>query len=157
MDMDPIDIRFGTNPTFDVLSNLADKPFVFEGDRFRSIESLLQSLKVADINEQRDFWRRSGLYAKKHGRKIDWWTYRTLWWKGVPLDRDGDEYQLFLDRVYGKCYAQNAVFRAVLASTGDRELQHSIGTVDQERTILTRSEFLDRLVILRDLATKKLS
>ena len=150
-----IDIHFGKSGQFDVLSNLADKWFTFDGVQVRTIESVLQAIKIYDQDKQAEFWDKNGFWCKKAGRNVNWWDSRVLWWKGQPMDRDGEEYQEFLDRLYGAAYAQCQEFRDALVATCEQEMQHSIGTVDQERTILTVDEFLDRLYILRTVALKK--
>lgn len=149
-----IDIDWRVDDQFRVLSNLADKPFIFDHERIRSLECVLQSIKIMDSTEQSLYFDRPGSWCKKFGRKIPWDQCRILWWKGNPMDRDGEEYQDFLDRLYGACFAQCEEFRRALIATGDQELLHSIGTADPEFTILTRDEFLTRLYILRDVANK---
>lgn len=147
-----IDIDWRVDNQFRILSNLADKRFVFDGEHILGLECVLQSIKIMDANEQAAFWQRPGMWCKKMGRKLPWQGTRLLWWKGVPMDRDGVEYQDFLDRLYAACFASNEAFRNALVATGDEELTHSIGTVDQEFTILTQKEFLDRLCTLRQVA-----
>lgn len=149
-----IDIHYGESGPFDILSNLADKWFTFDGIEVRTIESVLQAIKIYDPEKQAEFWTKNGYWCKKHGRKVNWWDSRVLWWRGQPMDRDGEDYQDFLDRLYGAAYAQCPAFRAALVATQEQELEHSIGTVDQEKTILTVDEFLDRLYTLRTIAIK---
>lgn len=148
-----IDIRFtgkGLNPN-DHLSNLAPKPFWFRGVYTKTIEGILQSLKVYDKKKQAEFWGLNGFAAKKAGRHISWQNDQILWWDEKPMDRHGPDYQDFLDELYGACYAQDPYFRLVLQETADEELDHSIGNTDPEFTILTKDEFLSRLRILREL------
>lgn len=150
-----IDIDWRVDDEFRILSNLADKSFVFDGEQIRSLECVLQSIKIMDATEQAKFFSAPGAWCKKMGRKLPWSQTRLLWWKGVPMDRDSEEYQRFLDRLFGACYTCNRPFREALVASGDRELLHTIGTVDSEFTILTQEEFLSRLRILRDLAKKQ--
>lgn len=150
-----IDIDWRVDDEFRILSNLADKRFVFDGEHIRSLECVLQSIKIVDADEQAKFWQQPGFWCKKMGRKLPWQGSRLLWWKGVPMDRDGEEYQAFLDRLYGAVFTQHEKFREALVLSGDQELTHSIGSTDPEFTILTQEEFLSRLRMLRDLAIKK--
>lgn len=147
-----IDIDWRVDDQHRILSNLADKRFFFDGELIYSIESVLQSIKIVDEAEQAVYWTRSGIWCKKAGRKIPWQGSRVLFWKGKPMDRDGEDYQDFLDQLYAACFADCKPFRAALAATGDEELTHSIGTVDQEHTILTQREFLCRLNTMRQVA-----
>lgn len=149
-----IDIDWRVDDQFRILSNLAEKPFGFDYEHVGSIEAVLQSLKVQDATEQAIFWTKPPFWCMKMGRKIPWQQTRLLWWKGVPMDRDGEEYQIFLDRLYAACYAASKPFRDGLIASGDKELMHTIGTIDQEFTILTQEEFLSRLLTLRMVAIK---
>lgn len=150
-----IDIDYRVEGEFQILSNLADKRFIFDGEHIRNLEGVLQSIKLVNEAEQVEFWQQPGYWCKKAGRKIPWQGSRILWWKGVPMDRDGEDYQAFLDRLYGAVFAQNEKFREALIASGDQELIHTIGSTDPEFTILTQEEFLSRLRMLRDLAIKK--
>lgn len=150
-----IDIDWRVDDEYRILSNLADKRFVFDGEHIRSLECVLQSIKIVDANEQAKFWQQPGFWCKKQGRNIPWQGSRLLWWKGVPMDRDGDEYQSFLDGLYGAVFVQCPAFSAALVASGDQELTHSIGSTDPMFTILTQEEFLSRLRMLRDMAIKK--
>ena len=145
-----LNIRYnGTDDSEGLLSNLATKPFVFRGRYTQTIEGVLQSLKVYDPIEQSQFWSMNGFTAKKAGRVINWYDSQILWWDAKPIDRHGEEYQMLLDELYGQCYAQNSSFRQALADTKQYEFQHTIGSIDKERTILTIDEFISRLEVLR--------
>lgn len=148
-----INIRYGSNTPYDILSNLAFKPFKFRGVEALTIEGILQSLKVYSVEGQAEFWRMSGWDAKKAGRLINWWDSQILWWDEKPIDRHGPEYQDLLDELYGECYAQSEEFRFALEQIvkPNDVLTHTIGNVDPEKTILTQDEFLSRLHILRDI------
>lgn len=150
-----IDIDWRVDDEYRPLSNLMDNRFVFDGEHIRSPECILQSIKVVDAAEQATFWQHRGMMCKKLGRKIPWQGSRLLWWKGKPMDRDGPEYQEFLDRMYGALFTQNAAFREALILSGTEELTHTIGSTDPVHTILTQEEFLSRLYTLRDMAIKK--
>lgn len=150
--MDVLDIRYtGVDDAAGLLSNLATKPFMFRGCYTLTIEGVLQSLKVYDVEQQQAFWTMKGFAAKKAGRGIIWQTSQILWWNQQPIDRHGEDYQDFLDELFAQCYSQNQQFRDALAAVRGIELQHTIGNVDPERTILTVDEFLDRLKVLQSL------
>ncbi len=147
------DIRFtGKNiDEFEILSNLAPKPFIFRGKQTRTVEGILQSVKVFDLKKQAEFWMMDGFTAKRAGRNIKWQDSQVLWWNEQPIDRHGFEYQDFLDELYATCYAQCSDFRLALQRSKGYELQHTIGNVDPERTILTVDEFIGRLQALQTL------
>lgn len=149
-----IDIRFtGKGESiFDMLSNLAPKPFVFKGVRTRTIEGVLQSFKVYDPISQSRLWAMNGFEAKKAGRHINWQADQILWWNQQPIDRHGEAYQDLLDELYASCYSQCALFREALTASESNELDHTIGNTDPQFTILTKVEFLSRLTTLRELA-----
>jgi predicted NAD-dependent protein-ADP-ribosyltransferase YbiA (DUF1768 family) len=118
------------------LSNFAPHAFVFDGVACACMEGLLQSLKVADIDEQRRVCRLVGPHAQSFGRKHDWSITGTLWWNGKAA--------------YGALFEQSEKFRDALAATGTAQLLHSLGKADPCETILTTEEFCTRLHRLRE-------
>jgi len=130
------------------LSNFCFHPFTFRGFKINSMEGLLQSLKVSDIEKQKKFFSLVGFNAKKAGKNYDWKTSQTLYWQGIAMYRDGAEYSDFLNEVYN-ALSENEEFRKALLDSGDEVLTHSIGKRDYRETILTEQEFCDRLMILR--------
>lgn len=150
----PIDIYGGKCGEFNILSNLADKPFVFRGIKFRTIEGALQAIKTDNPSLQQGIYELSGFTAKTTGRSLNWQQYQTLWCFEEATDRHGDEYQRFLDELYATCYSQNPAFRAALRESGSRPLLHTVGNTDPERTVLTIDEFVSRLLVLREEAKK---
>jgi predicted NAD-dependent protein-ADP-ribosyltransferase YbiA (DUF1768 family) len=131
------------------LSNFAAHKFTIDGVTCASMEGFLQSLKIEDSAEQQRVCGLVGEAAQKAGRRHDWATSGTLWWRGAPIDRLSDAYQALLDRAYEALFAQSDKFRAALAATGDRRIAHTIGKSDPCDTILTVMEFCARLERLR--------
>lgn len=144
-----LDIRYGSKTQWDVLSNLAPKPFVFRNARVGSLEAVLQAIKTPNGSIQDSILPLSGALAKRSGKSLDWRSTRYLFWDGEMMHRDEVEYQDFLDDLYSACWAQSPEFRKVLWQSKPYRLTHSIGYTDKERTILTVREFLDRLEGLR--------
>lgn len=144
-----IDIKAKAPFPAGALSNLAAHEFTFDGVACAAMESLLQSLKIADPDEQEVFCHLDGPEARGRGRGYDWKSTGTLWWRGEGIDRLSDAYQALLDRAYEALFAQSAKFRAALAATGTAPLAHSIGKDDPTETILTTEEFILRLEALR--------
>ena len=131
------------------LSNFAAHAFVFDGVDCASMEGFLQSLKIADAAEQRTVCGLVGEEAQTWGRRYDWSVTGTLWWRGVPMDRLSDEYQVLLDGAYAALLAQSKRFRDALRATGQAQLVHRAGKDDPCTTILTAEEFCSRLERLR--------
>ena len=134
------------------LSNFAPHRFIFDGVDCGSIEGCLQSLKFDKVPVQIEVCTLIGLKAKMRGKNRNkaWKSRQTLWWKGLAIDRHGDEYQNLLDMIYQAVYDQNDSFRRALAATQKAVLTHSIGHNKESDTILTEREFCSRLTKLRD-------
>jgi hypothetical protein len=134
------------------LSNFAPHKFIFDGVEVASLEGLLQSLKFDKVPVQIEVCTLVGLKAKMRGKNRNkaWKSRQTLWWKGLAIDRHGDEYQNLLDMIYQAVHDQNDSFRRALAATQKAVLTHSIGHNKESDTILTEREFCSRLTKLRD-------
>lgn len=144
-----VDIKAKADFPAGALSNFAPHAFTFDGVACRCMEGLLQSFKIADEAEQVRVCGLAGPVAQSVGRKHDWQTTGTLWWRGTLYDRLSDDYQLLLDRAFDALFEQSKTFRDALAATGDAQLAHSFGRDDPCETILTSSEFVSRLERLR--------
>lgn len=90
-----------------------------------------------------------GKAAKFRGRSKQWWVTQTLYWKAVAINRHSKAYQDLLDRAYD-ALGQNPSFQKALLATGNATITHSLGKSDPSETILTRKEFISRLVKLRE-------
>lgn len=115
------------------------------------MEGLLQSFKFEDAEKQRMVCQLIGVKAKYKGKKRNkaWKSQQTLWWKGVPINRESEVYQNFLDKAFDSL-SKNPKFKENLLVTGDAELIHeSFGSWDITQTVLTRKEFCSRLIKLR--------
>jgi predicted NAD-dependent protein-ADP-ribosyltransferase YbiA (DUF1768 family) len=146
---DALDIKLKAPYPAGALSNFTPYIFQFDGVDCASMESFLQSLKVEDVEEQVQMCARPGPAAQTAGRRYDWNSIGTLWWKGEPIDRLSDAYQDLLDCAYQSLFTQSEAFRAALAATADRPLVHTLGKSDPCDTILTAEEFCTRLERLR--------
>lgn len=144
-------------PEFDQLSNLADRPFVMDGIHFLSLEGFLQCIKTNDSEIQMSFCKMTGKQAKRAGRTLEWQQHQTLYWKGKAYGRHTEEYQQLISRAFQESYHQSEEFRTLLAATGDAVLIHSIGKQDPTQTILTESEFVNRLLFLREYGKQRCS
>lgn len=144
-----LDIRSNGLYPSNVLSNLCSNGFRFEGMVCGSMEGFLQSLKQKDMDRQRQICSMKGGNARKHS-VTSWQTDQIVWWKGIAIDRQGDEYQKLLRRAYQAMFDQSERFRAALMSTRGITLVHGSGEGSPFRTILTRQEFCQILTEMRD-------
>ena len=149
-----MDIGSGNGFPSATLSNFAPHPFVIDGVECNSMEGFLQSLKFSNPEMQKEVCKLVGKAAKFKGKKKKWWRTQTLWWQGVEIPRDSEEYQVLLDRAFD-ALAQNNGFRAALLATGSSVLTHSIGKTKTTETVLTRQEFCSRLMRIRDQLRKE--
>lgn len=146
---DTLDIISTGEYPANVLSNFYPNAFVFDGVQCASAEGLLQSLKTKNTQLQVEVCGLSGKAAKGFFRRrfqnIRWKLTGNLYWKGKPIKRSSDEYQIFLDRVYDALLSNEEFRKALLASKG-LVLTHRIGKTDTSKTILTEYEFVSRLM-----------
>lgn len=130
------------------LSNFSPHGFVIDGVQCASMEGFLQSLKFSSPEMQEHVCSLVGIAAKRKGAKKNWKTRQTLFWRGVPILRNSEEYQSLLDRAFVELSRNRKFARALLAS-GDATLTHSIGKNKKSETVLTVQEFTSRLTKLR--------
>lgn len=131
------------------LSNFATHPFTFDGVECASMEGFLQSLKFSNPEMQIYVCTLVGIKAKHKGKHKNWYRDQTLYWKGIPIKRDSEAYQLLLNRAYNQLN-RNPGFRSALLATNKATLTHSVGKHDIHHTVLTVQEFCSRLTYLRD-------
>ena len=145
-----MDIKSDAPYPLSALSNFAAHDFTFRDVSCASMEGLLQSLKFNDASLQKDICLLTGKAAKEKGLTAqDWRVTQTLWWQGVSIARESDDYQAFLDDAYDALFSQNAAALDALLATGDTTLTHSIGVADQRETVLTEYELCSRLEKIR--------
>ena len=137
----------------DVLSNLSNNAFCFDGIECGSMEGFLQSLKYEDTDKQREICGMSGKEAKKMSVS-DWQEDQIVWWKGQTIDRQSEAFVKLATRAYQAMFSQNEQFRNALMSTKEKRLFHSRGGYDSYKTILTEREFCCILHQLRETSTE---
>lgn len=133
-----------------VLSNLHDNPFEFDGVKCGSMEGFLQSLKYKDAVRQKDVCAMAGKDAKNM-TNADWQVNQIVWWQGQEINRQSKAFQELVMRAYQAMMAQNETFRMALLSTKGKTLYHSKGNNNPYKTILTRDEFCKTLMELRSI------
>ena len=144
-----VDIWSKSDYPADVLSNLCSNGFRLDGMVCGSMEGFLQSLKQKDKDKQRQICSMKGKNAKKM-TSAGWQTDQIVWWKGVAIDRQSEEYGQLVRRAYQAMFEQNERFRTALISTRGQKLFHSRGESNPFKTILTENELCTILTELRD-------
>lgn len=132
-----------------VLSNLCSNGFRFEGVLCGSMEGFLQSLKYQNTDKQRQICSMKGKNAKNM-TSTHWQTDQIVWWKGIAINRQSQEFQDLIRRAYQAMFEQNERFRIALMSTRGMKLYHSQGEQNSFKTILTESEFCSTLTEIRE-------
>jgi len=133
------------------LSNFAGHRFTIDMVECYSMEGFLQSLKFDKAHIAVEVCKLVGFGAKRRGsdRNKQWKVKQTLWWKGLAMDRHGDEYQLLLERAFAEMAAQSEGFHKALIASGNSTLTHEIGRANPHDTVLTKAEFCGLLTRLR--------
>lgn len=144
-----VDVWSKSDYPADVLSNLCSNGFRFDGMVCGSMEGFLQSLKQKDKDKQRQICSMKGKNAKKM-TSTGWQTDQIVWWKGVAIDRQSEEYGQLVRRAYQAMFEQNERFRTALMSTRGQKLFHSRGESNPFKTILTENELCQILTEMRD-------
>lgn len=127
-----------------VLSNLYPNAFEIDGVRCASMEGFLQSLKIEEIEIQKEICALSGKEAKERSTS-DWQTTQIVFWQGRSFLRQSPEFQVLLRKAYQCLFEQNETFRIALLSTKGKRLYHTRGLRDPRKTILTEQEFCTML------------
>ena len=133
----------------EALSNFSAHSFMFDGVPIASMEGFLQSLKFSDIAQQKYICSLTGSRAKNEGKNQKWQETGKLYWQGIEIDRFSPEYQQLLDRAFETLYSDNEKAKKALLASGNLILTHTIGKKEPQQTILTCSEFCDRLTRIR--------
>ena len=149
-----MDIGSGNGYPAGALSNFSPHPFVIDGVQCNSFEGFIQSVKYENVDMQTYICSLVGKTAKFKGKNKKWYRTQTLYWRGVAMKRDSQEYQDLLDRAYDALSKNDSFIKALLAS-GDANLTHSIGKTNINETVLTIREFCSRLTKIRERLKKR--
>lgn len=137
-----INVGYNLKGTFSkVLSNLFPYDFYFEGKQLSSIEAFFQGIKIKDKEVQDLVFKYSGIESNviKAASDFNWKKTRTVYWQGKPINRDSDEYNDLVDKLYISAI-QNPLYRNVLKNV-DKPIIHSIGEDNKVDTVFSRYEF----------------
>lgn len=142
-------------------SRIGLKGFDFDGVYVRGLEGFLQGVKFEDEEMQKECCSLVGAKAWKFGRENDkdeWKKSQKLFWKGVEMEREGDEYAVLIEEFFDAVYKGVNVNRDKLLLSGDLRLSHSnsLAHGDRKNTILAHQEFIGNLNRIRDELMKEL-
>lgn len=143
-----MDIGSGSAYPSCALSNFAPHSFEIDGLKCASMEGFLQSLKFSSPEMAAHVCTLVGKAAKFKGKKKKWFRTQTLYWKGVPMQRQSEAYRLLIERAYNQL-ATNEGFKRALLATRDATLTHSMGRSKKNETVLTEQEFCSNLYRVR--------
>ena len=137
-------------PYAKILSNLFPYEFEFKGKKLKSIESFFQGIKFKDINMQNLVFNYSGLDSNnvKICSGYDWKETGKVYWQGNEIDRFSKEYDDMIDELYISAI-QNPLYRNALKNC-NKEIIHTMGTIEKSETVFTRYEFEKQLNCLKD-------
>lgn len=143
------------NPLSKVLSNLFPYSFVFQGKTVASLESVFQGIKFQNKKAQNLVLSLSGTDAVhiKVAAEKDWKEYGILFWQGKPMDRHSPEYTQFINELYISAI-QNPLYKQALINAGNFYIMHSMGELEEGKTVFTRYEFECMLNCLKDFLKK---
>ena len=155
---DYIDITYKSKETESrVLSNLYPYKFKYLNDIVSSIESVIQSLKYKDELTRKACFDYFGIDAWHLRGTLPYeWQKDGILYASTPLNRFSEEYQLFLDELY-YCAFQNLIYRNNLILSSNKDLDHTIGEDNNQKSTLTRTEYISRLYGLRYCALNQIN
>lgn len=151
-----LDVKYKNGDLSSELSNLYPHQFSLDGYVFASMEGFLQSLKTAHLSKKIPIFETYGYGAWKCGQSLDWQTKQELYWIETPIDRHSKIYTALLCRAYDALFEQNSDYKNALERSLDYKLDHSIGQLDTDKTIMTKKEFLYQLNRQRNKLKNKL-
>ena len=142
-------IHNGANGIEGRLRTFADRMFWFDGVECASIESVLEAFKFRDIDTQKYVAALSARDAYYEGQKEEaalWKATKKLYWKGTVYNRDGEAYQMLLDKLFQAIFEQDKQFRLDMAFLKNAAVKSKVGSWNSERTVLTKSEYISHLL-----------
>lgn len=155
MDEKILNIRFKNEGLERKLSNLYPYTFIIDECEMESMEGFIQSLRTSDLLLKKNLWNKSGYNAWKLGQNINWTDKQELYWITTPINRHSDEYINLFNKAYDCLFEQNEEFKNNLKESIPYKLEHTIGTSNINKTLMTRLEFLNQLNRLRNKLTER--
>lgn len=142
-------INIGINNDYpaDVLSNLSDNAFLFDGIPCGSMEGFLQSLRHGEPAMQRRVCLMDGRAARQFNGNL---TGEQLWWKGRQMRRNSRELNRLVADAYKAMFIQNYDFQTALLTTFGKRLYYSTEVVGNGEPVISDRKICNILCDLRD-------
>ena len=121
-----------------------------EGFLVNSLAGFLESLKYRNNDDQKKMMQVVDAGKIKGIKRIP----EIVFWKGESIERNSQEYQQLLDEVFKSLFTQSAAAKQALIDTKDEALSCRYEN-DKSKTLLTRDEFITRLLNLREQLNSK--
>ena len=122
---------------------------MFDGIPCGSIESVLQSFRFPDPQEQAEVCAMTDdRAARNQPSEYEWRDTATLWWRGIPYQRNSTDYQALLDRLFQSVYEQDPVFRRDVGFLHNAQYLIKSYTIDPAAAPVTSKEIRVRLMAL---------
>lgn len=119
------------NITFDdtemplrLVSNLAETPFVLDGQRYASVEGFWQGLKLSSAEDRARLAALSGHAAKSAGGNAGYGE--SVVYDGQVIAVGSPAHHALMERACRAKFEQCEAARAALLSTGGRPLEHKV-------------------------------
>lgn len=131
------------------LKTFAEREFLFDRVECSSIESVLEAFKFEDINDQIEIAGMPAWDAYQQGQREDamqWQTTRMLYWNGRQYNRDGEEYQELLKRLFFSIFEQDAQFRLDVAFLKNASVMSKVGGINPQTQVMTKKEYIANLL-----------
>lgn len=131
------------------LSLFSEKGLVFRGIECSSVAFLLKSFLCADKAKQKEVCK-NGVISKK-----DKWEHfingsHILYWDGIAILREGQDYARLLKSILKQLYVENESFHTALNNTKGKKLFYSKGDHNPQRSFITEREICNYLMQIRD-------
>lgn len=131
------------------LSLFSEKKLVFRGIECASVAALLKSFLCADKVKQKEVCK-NGVISKK-----DKWEHfingsHILYWEGIAILREGQDYARLLKSILKQLYVENESFHTALNNTKGKKLFYSKGDYNLQRSFITEREICNYLMQIRD-------
>ncbi len=134
-----------------ILSNFADTPFVIDEVNCACSEAFIQSLKISDAIEQREFCSLQGQEAWEKGSERSHAVFEAgkVWWRGIPHTLHSIEHYQLVKRGLSAKFSQSEVARIALLATGEAELTHDYGQSPGKKQSLPVDKFCQIVTEIR--------
>lgn len=134
-----------------ILSNFAETPFTFDGVKCACSEAFIQSLKIEDPTNQKDFCLLQGQEAWQRGSGLtkNIFVEGKVWWKGQAYKLHSIEHFALVKNGLREKFSQSEEARRALIATQDATLIHDYGQPPGKKQSLPVEIFCDIVTEIR--------